>query len=365
MSKCISPRHTPVRQTRDRLREQCLILTNTYPILSWSRWGRQSFKRQYTTKVNLTPKWGISRCDFNHLGWLQPTSLQHVNQHQKTPVNNIVGRFVADTDPVNGRGRSMSKRFIDTELWRKSWFEKLKPEIKSVWVYLITNCSHAGLLDHNMGLMSYSIGMPVTEALLREHFGERLTFFEDKIYVHGYIEYQQGCSIDGLNPSNNAHKNIINQLTKHNLVQKIGASGAPQEPLMRGPSNVMSSNSNVIKKGKTKKKKKATDVPPTPDWFKELHKAWPKRDEQNSAPGVAWLKFWRLLEEGHPKELLIKAARHYIADTGHHSEGKAYNMANFYGPKNSYWLGYREPVAVKKKKTLPKFDGPVTFEGSK
>ena len=41
----------------------------------------------------------------------------------------------------------MAKRYIDTKLWDKTWFRRLEVWQKSVWLYLITRCDHAGIID--------------------------------------------------------------------------------------------------------------------------------------------------------------------------------------------------------------------------
>jgi len=53
----------------------------------------------------------------------------------------------------------MAKRFIDTALFDDSWFMDLSVENKLFFVYLITNCDHAGIIDLNLKLAEFKTGI--------------------------------------------------------------------------------------------------------------------------------------------------------------------------------------------------------------
>ena len=49
----------------------------------------------------------------------------------------------------------MAKRFIDTGMFDDSWFMHLSSDSKLTFIYLITNCDHAGIIDLNVSLMEF------------------------------------------------------------------------------------------------------------------------------------------------------------------------------------------------------------------
>jgi hypothetical protein len=49
----------------------------------------------------------------------------------------------------------MAKRFIDTKIWDKSWFRKLDPKDKLIWIYILTKCDHAGIFDADWEAMAF------------------------------------------------------------------------------------------------------------------------------------------------------------------------------------------------------------------
>lgn len=145
------------------------------------------------------------------------------------------------------RPEVMSKRFVDSEIWKKSWYRKLSPKMKCVWHYMTENCDIAGILEFDAELMSFQIGEEIGKNEVVESFENKIIFIEkDKIFIPSFIEFQQNCPIIGLNLSNNCHKGIINKLNKHEKTR--GYLGANQV-LIRTPGN---SNSNS--KGNSKKR---------------------------------------------------------------------------------------------------------------
>lgn len=52
----------------------------------------------------------------------------------------------------------MTKRFVDTELWQKEWFQNLGLKYKLLLKYIFENCDCAGIWNMNFSLASFSIG---------------------------------------------------------------------------------------------------------------------------------------------------------------------------------------------------------------
>ena len=57
----------------------------------------------------------------------------------------------------------MAKRFIDTKIWDKAWFRKLDTNSKLIWIYILTKCDHAGILDADWEAMNFFIGTNIND----------------------------------------------------------------------------------------------------------------------------------------------------------------------------------------------------------
>lgn len=109
----------------------------------------------------------------------------------------------------------MAKRFTDTEKWKDEWFLELEPLMKMLWIYMLDTCDFAGVWKVNFKLASYSIGTALDRQSALNALGDRIMVLSlDKWHIPKFITYQQKGY---LNPTNNAHKGIINLLEYHNI----------------------------------------------------------------------------------------------------------------------------------------------------
>lgn len=84
----------------------------------------------------------------------------------------------------------MAKRFIDTDLFDDSWFMELSLSAKVFWMYCITKCDHAGILELNIRLAQFQTGIKSIETVIKE-LDNRLVSVNDKYYfIPKYIEFQ-------------------------------------------------------------------------------------------------------------------------------------------------------------------------------
>lgn len=150
----------------------------------------------------------------------------------------------------------MSKVFISGNLFKKPWFRKLDPDLKLFWIYCISNCDVAGIMDIDLEVINIILGVELTEVRIKSAFKDKLIFLCGyKIYLSDYVLFQQNInSLEDLNPSNNCHKGIINRLKKHSLYSLhqedlARSSQGPSQPLARTPGNVMYGNGKGKDKG--------------------------------------------------------------------------------------------------------------------
>jgi hypothetical protein len=67
----------------------------------------------------------------------------------------------------------MAKRFIDTGLFDDSWFMDLSIEAKILWIYMITRCNHAGIIELNPKMVKLQTDITNLDEIIRE-LGNRI-----------------------------------------------------------------------------------------------------------------------------------------------------------------------------------------------
>lgn len=114
----------------------------------------------------------------------------------------------------------MTKRFVDTELWQKEWFQNLGLKHKLLLKYIFENCDCAGIWNMNFSLASFSIGDKVTLDDV-EYINSVKKQFEivnnDNLFVIDFIKFQYGTLSENCKP----HKNVIERLKKYNLYEWV------------------------------------------------------------------------------------------------------------------------------------------------
>lgn len=101
----------------------------------------------------------------------------------------------------------MAKRFVDTEIWKRAWFRALSPKMKCAWIYLCTNCDHAGIWEIDLETMGYFIGQRISLEEITEAF-KVIVFAEDKIFIPSFIAFQYGDLDDSCRP----HLSVMKRL---------------------------------------------------------------------------------------------------------------------------------------------------------
>lgn len=114
----------------------------------------------------------------------------------------------------------MAKRFIDTDLWQKEWFQGLSLKHKVLLKYIFENCDCAGVWNMNFRLASFVIGEIVTVKDV-EHINsikKQFEILENKnIFVIDFINFQYGTLSENCKP----HKPVIEKLKKYDLYERV------------------------------------------------------------------------------------------------------------------------------------------------
>lgn len=114
----------------------------------------------------------------------------------------------------------MSKRFVDTDLWQKEWFQDLSLKEKILVKYIFENCDCAGVWNGNYKMASFIIGEPITmENLINiNNKKEQFSFLENgNVFVLDFINFQYGTLSENCKP----HKPIIEKLKKYGLYERV------------------------------------------------------------------------------------------------------------------------------------------------
>lgn len=110
----------------------------------------------------------------------------------------------------------MAKRFTDSKIYDKEWFQLLTPRQKEAWRWLCARCDEIGMLNVNMGRMTFEVNCPDEPYSLTEIlsvFKERITVLTDtKVFLPGFVPFQYGDAKGRLSSKNRFHLSIAKKL---------------------------------------------------------------------------------------------------------------------------------------------------------
>jgi hypothetical protein len=111
----------------------------------------------------------------------------------------------------------MANRFIDTNFYKSPFIRSLKGASKGLYSFIICDCNNAGIWSADFEIASLYIDFKVTvkdfDVFLKS--GKAIDLKNGKFFFPDFIEHQYP---QGLNESNPAHKNVIFELKKYNLI---------------------------------------------------------------------------------------------------------------------------------------------------
>lgn len=108
----------------------------------------------------------------------------------------------------------MSKRFIDTELFDDSWFMDLSKDGKLLWIYCLTKCNHAGIVELNEKLCRLQTGINSLETVIKELSKCLISIKDNYFLIPKYFEYQYPTYPE---KSFRAAESAVNELKKFDL----------------------------------------------------------------------------------------------------------------------------------------------------
>ena len=113
----------------------------------------------------------------------------------------------------------MSKRFTDTDKYKKAFFRSLPAPYKLFWDFLYHDCNHAGIWlgDFDVAQIYLGSDAPINEKDALAYFNKdeiRIIKLEkNKWFIKPFVEFQYG----ELNEANRVHKSVMKALQPYNL----------------------------------------------------------------------------------------------------------------------------------------------------
>lgn len=154
----------------------------------------------------------------------------------------------------------MAKRYTDTEIYKREWFQQLPLKFKAFWDYLYRACDHAGIYQVNIPLAGFLIGADYTrEEILSTFNGRIVEIEEDKWWIPKFIYWQYGVKdpLD-LNENVNVQRSVIKQLEKYGIygvdISDFKGSASVKEGLPNTSARVKAKDKAKVKDKAIKKK---------------------------------------------------------------------------------------------------------------
>lgn len=191
----------------------------------------------------------------------------------------------------------MAKRFISSELFDDPWFMELSRDSKLGYIYMITKCDHAGIIEPNRRLMQISTGCHDLLAVFRD-LDSRLIQIPGtlKFFLPKFIDFQYP---KGLLMTVKAHESAKDLLEYHGLwnqeiFKKCKVLG---NPYLRVKNKSMNKSKD---KDKNKSKNKSFEI------------FWKLYDKLIDEPGA--LEVWCTLSEDDRTKILARVGA-YVEST--------------------------------------------------
>jgi len=149
----------------------------------------------------------------------------------------------------------MSKRFINTEIFNDSWFMDLSVNAKLLYIYLITNCDHAGIIDINWKLVEFQTGikqLAKSYVTLTKEYENRLIKLKNSYYfIPKFITFQYPNF-----PNSNVRQqsSAINRLKEFNLFDEENLTVNKELSNSYEYEHVIVNDNDTVKKDKKEEK---------------------------------------------------------------------------------------------------------------
>lgn len=109
------------------------------------------------------------------------------------------------------------KRFTETGKWTDPWYHRLSPGMKLLWNYLCDNCDAAGVIDLDLDIAAFHIGVESSKLDVSK-FGDRIEKLAcGKYWLPKFVKFQYGK----LSSDCKAHNPALNSLRQYGLEERV------------------------------------------------------------------------------------------------------------------------------------------------
>ena len=126
----------------------------------------------------------------------------------------------------------MAKRMTDSDKWKKGFIRGLAPKYKLFWLYILDDCTHAGIWETDFEVASIRIGSKITEAEAVTVMASQIKIFDggNKWFIPSFIDFQYV----NLNENSRVHQSVIKALDKYDVyniegISPVDVAGMPNE----------------------------------------------------------------------------------------------------------------------------------------
>jgi len=138
------------------------------------------------------------------------------------------------------------KRFTETGKWDGTWFRKLKPVQKCLWLYLADRCDQAGVIENDLALASFLIGEPLTVADIAALADNVTVLPNGKLWLPKFVRFQYGILSRDCKP----HNAVFAALARHGLLEAAVVAPASSAPtvftLVPAPDTKTANNQSAL-----------------------------------------------------------------------------------------------------------------------
>ena len=121
----------------------------------------------------------------------------------------------------------MAKRFIDTGLFDDPWFMDLSIEAKILWIYMITRCNHAGIIELNPKMVRLQTDINSLPTVI-EQLGNRLVTLSEQLYfIPKFITFQYPGFPDSKAKAQESAMKILQKYSSNSAVKRTLSQQLP------------------------------------------------------------------------------------------------------------------------------------------
>ena len=143
----------------------------------------------------------------------------------------------------------MAKRLTDTDKWKDEWFLSLPNDYKTIWQYMLDNCTHAGIFKKGFELMNFCCKTSIKEEELKTVFNGRLKDCGNFYFIPRFITFQYG----DLRSNRPVILSVVKELERLDLLSMV------KESL---PNDYLTIKSKSMAKSKRTAKSKSNNIKP-------------------------------------------------------------------------------------------------------